>query len=338
LVLPQDERGQVYIAAPDLWAVRSFTAELPAPVGAPKVAEIPPTVELAAVLGSPSGPAEQEWTRLVERTAEPARLDPRDGFEAFESAMGRSDLTAAKAVADQTLDIARQRRAARGDTQQALRDLTISLDNVGQVERDFGNLDAARSAYRESLEIARRLREAVGDTPQALRDLSISLNNVGQVEGGLGNLEAARSAYREGLELRRQVREAVGDTPEHRESLELCRQLREAVGDTPQALRDLSVSLDNVGRVEHDFGNLEGARSAYREGLELRRQLREAVGDTPQALRDLSISLENVGRVERDLGNLEGPQRLSREPGALPPAARGGRRHAAGAARSVGLA
>ena len=34
LVLPREERGRVYIEAPDLWAVRCFTAELPAPIEA----------------------------------------------------------------------------------------------------------------------------------------------------------------------------------------------------------------------------------------------------------------------------------------------------------------
>ena len=49
-------------------------------------------------------------------------------------------------------------------------------------------------------------------------------------------------------------------------------------------MRDLSVSLDNVGNVERDLGDLGAARAAYRESLELRRQLRAA--------RDLSVSLE----------------------------------------------
>jgi hypothetical protein len=45
LVLAQDERGRFYIEAPDLWAVRSFTAELPAPREAARVAEMTPEIE-----------------------------------------------------------------------------------------------------------------------------------------------------------------------------------------------------------------------------------------------------------------------------------------------------
>ena len=293
LILPLAERGRVYVEAPDLWAVRCFTAELPAPGAPVKVSEIGRAEEFSSAVGVPPGGVELEWARLLERTTDHTRLDLRDGFAAFEAALDRGDLTAARATAYQTLDLSREHLQTTGDTPQALRDLSIALDNVGQVERDLGNLEAARSAYRESLELRRRLRVALGDTPQALRDLSISLDNVGGVERDLGILEAARTA--------------------HRESLELCRRLREAVGDTPQALRDLSVSLDNVGRVERDLGNLEAARSAYRESLELSRRLREALGDTPQALRDLSISLDNVSRVERDLGNLEAARSAFRE-------------------------
>ena len=51
-------------------------------------------------------------------------------------------------------------------------DLSISLNNVGQTERDLGNLEAARSAYRESLEIARRLRHAFPDQPRYQQDLA----------------------------------------------------------------------------------------------------------------------------------------------------------------------
>ncbi len=100
-----------------------------------------------------------------------------------------------------------------------MRDLSISLDNVGQTERDLGNLEAARTAYRESLELRRHLREALGDTPQALRDLSISLNNVGRTERDLGNLEAARTAYRESLDIARRLARSFPDQPQYRQDL-----------------------------------------------------------------------------------------------------------------------
>ena len=65
----------------------------------------------------------------------------------------------------------------------------------------------------------------------------------------LGQLEEARAAYRE--------------------SLAISRQLKSLTGDAPQSLRDLSVSLDNVGDVARDLGQLEEARAAYEEALSL---------------------------------------------------------------------
>ncbi|MCP5310606.1 MAG: tetratricopeptide repeat protein [Zoogloeaceae bacterium] len=79
---------------------------------------------------------------------------------------------------------------------------------------------------------------------------------------------------------------------------------RKTSGKGPQVLRDLSIALDNVGRVARDLGDLSAARVAFEESLSLRRQLREALGEGPQVLRDLSVSLDNVGGVAGDLGDL----------------------------------
>jgi tetratricopeptide (TPR) repeat protein len=291
LVLPESARGRVFEQAPDLWAVRVFTAGLPIPATEPAAKGNVFGTERPAA-GSGPTLVEEEWARLWEKPSDRTGLDPWDAFAAFDAAVERGDLNAARLVARQSLDLVRSQVAADG-SETTRRNLSVAWNKVGDSEHPSGNLEAARSAYRESLEIDRQLRTRFGDTPQALRDLSVSLNNVGRVERDLGNLEAARSAYRESLELRRQ--------------------LRTSFGDTPQALRDLSVSLNNVGQVEGDLGNLEAARSAYRESLEIARQLRTSFGDTPQALRDLSISLDNVGQVEGDLGNLEAARNAYRE-------------------------
>ena len=172
LILPLAERGRVYVDAPDLWAVRSFTAELPAPGAPVEVSTIARAEGFATALDAAPGPAELEWERLLGRTKDHARLDLRDAFAAFESALERSDLTAARVTAYQTLEISRERLRTIGETPQALRDLSISLNNVGRVEGDLGNLEAARAAYRDSLEIARQLRRAFPDRPQYQRDLA----------------------------------------------------------------------------------------------------------------------------------------------------------------------
>ena len=91
----------------------------------------------------------------------------------------------------------------------------------------------------------------------------------------------------------------------YRESLEVRRGLEELLG-TPEARRDLSVSLDNVGRVAEVRGEWGVAEAAYRESLEVRRELEHLLG-TPQARQDVSTSEENLKRLSQkraDLGEL----------------------------------
>jgi tetratricopeptide (TPR) repeat protein len=223
LILPAEARGQFYVEAPDLWTIRSFTAELAAPTTRP-ARQTREEFQAPSVPGSLESPAELEWARLRRNSArhadaDPRRLNPADGFAAFEAAMERGALQAARSIAGDVLDHCRSIRKVQGDTPQALRDLSIALDNVGHVERDLGDLTAARDAYRESLDIRRQLWQALGDTPQVLRDLSISLNNLGIVEQDLGDLVAAREALRESLDICRQLCAAFPAHPQFRKDL-----------------------------------------------------------------------------------------------------------------------
>ena len=76
--------------------------------------------------------------------------------------------------------------------------------------------------------------------------------------------------------------------PAARELERLARGLEELLG-TPEARRDLSVALDNVGRVARARGEWGVAEVAYRESLEVRRGLEELLG-TPEARQDVSTS------------------------------------------------
>ena len=75
-------------------------------------------------------------------------------------------------------------------TPESRRDLSISLDNVGQVAEARGHWDAAEKAYLESLEIRRELENLLG-TPQAQQDVSTSQENLrrlSQKRADLGEL------------------------------------------------------------------------------------------------------------------------------------------------------
>jgi hypothetical protein len=219
LILPTELRMDIPSMVPDLWSVRSFTADLPTPAAAPQQQRMeakyaPPTLASSREFSA----AEIEWQRLWDSTSNKQRLMPEAAFAAADAALERMDLASARQIANQMLQLL---RVGEGVMQEpnTLRRYSIALDYSGQVDEALGRLEEARAAYAESLELRRRLREAVGDAPQTLRDLSVSLNKVGGVDKALGRLEEARAAYAESLELSRRLAKNFPDVPQYRKDL-----------------------------------------------------------------------------------------------------------------------
>ena len=86
------------------------------------------------------------------------------------------------------------------------------------------------------------------------------------------------------------------------ESVALGRRLLAAYGEAPQSLRDVSVSLDRLGDVRREAGDLTAATIVFEESLALDRRVLDAYGEMPQALRDLSVSLDRLGDIRRQGG------------------------------------
>ena len=333
LSLPVDYNQEVWTYAPDLWTVRGFVGELPpapAAVAPPEVGQKSVFISHSPAADAESAPAIREWRRVAARAVtDPESVSPAAAWSAFEDPFRQGALRLAHDFAMEGLSLARARRIA--DTSHAAkwereRDLSVSLDNVGQAAQAQGEWSQAEQAYRESLEIRRELAARLG-TPEAQRDLSVSLHNVGRVAQAQGEWSQAEQAYRESLEIRRELATRLGTPqaqrdlsvsldnvgrvaqaqsewsqaePAYRESLESRRELAARLG-TPQAQRDLSVSLNNVGRVAQAQSEWSQAEQAYRESLEIARELAARLG-TPEAQRDLSVSLNNVGRVANAQG------------------------------------
>ena len=166
-------------------------------------------------------------------------------------------------------------RQSLGDSPQLLRDLSVSLNDLGDAEAQAGRGDAALGAYRESLDMCRQLRQSLGDRPQVMRDLSVSLHRVGDVEARAGRGDQALGAYRE--------------------SLDICRELRQSLGDSPQVLDDLAVSLERLA-TQPSLERHE-RQSYFQEALALRQRLVSALpqnawfGQRLEVLRGLTPSL-----------------------------------------------
>jgi len=290
LLLPRDGVLRAAEDAPDMWSIRKLVLHLerPAPTELPtepypeRIVEEPPTPEHITRAERRLADWQRQWAK-AEAHGDMQTLSLSDAWIAIDALLEAGRLRDAQIVAGQALTAS---RACRDDSQpHTLRDLSVSLDKVGEIYRSLGDMEAARVAFVESLALCRQLRGTFGDTPLVMRDLSVSLNDLGRVYQDLGDLEAARLIYAE--------------------TLAINRQLRVVLGDTPLTLQDLSVSIDNVGQLARDRGDLEIARIAFAESLALRRHLRSELGDNPQIMRELSVSLDNVGLAARSLGDFE---------------------------------
>ena len=171
-----------------------------------------------------------------------------------------------------------------------------------------------------------RAREILDSLPEDPSPLAVTFRGLTRAEiGGLLDdavtVEVNLKAVLETLVdfppfLRYQVADAVLDIamtfgvvdvaePAARELERLARGLEESLG-TPEARRDLSVSLDNVGRVAEVRGDWDTAQVAYQQSLQIRRELENLLG-TPQAQQDVSTSEEHLRRLSQkraDLGEL----------------------------------
>ena len=167
LILPATERAAAVAIAPDLWSIRQFTlitgpwlldtaapAQHPlAASGLPQLFPLAPREEAAVA----------EWRRLHAKAAQD-RGTLRAGWAAWQGLQEKERLAEAEVVANQTLALARTLAAEA--TPEALRDLSVSLDNMGKTAQALGRWAEARAAFEESLGISERLAEALPELPE----------------------------------------------------------------------------------------------------------------------------------------------------------------------------
>jgi tetratricopeptide (TPR) repeat protein len=162
-------------AAPDLWSVQSIVLE--------------------RAIRLRSGQYDRTWLAA---------------FEALiEMAQATGDSATARSAAEEMLALARTLVPATSPTPQALRDLAVSLNEVGDVRRDQGDLAAAAAAFDESLQIDRKLIDLYGESPQDLRDLADSLEKV-RSSAAEGDPARAEQLAAELAEVRRKLAAARG--------------------------------------------------------------------------------------------------------------------------------
>ncbi|MCP4308093.1 MAG: tetratricopeptide repeat protein, partial [bacterium] len=94
------------------------------------------------------------------------------------------------------------------------RDVSVSLNRIGDVRLRAGDAAGAVAAYEQGLAIARRLAETDSDNTGWQRVVSISLDRIGDVKLRAGDAAGAVAAYEEGLAIHRRLAETDPDNTE----------------------------------------------------------------------------------------------------------------------------
>ncbi|MBO3707995.1 MAG: SEL1-like repeat protein [Candidatus Accumulibacter sp.] len=234
-----------------------------------------------------------------------------------------------------SLELGERLLVANPESAQAARDVSVSLIRLGGflASRGLpGDAEAALGHYRRSLELGEPLLVANPESAQAARDVSVSLERLADFlasRGLPGDAEESVGHYRRSLKLCERLlvanpqsaqaardasvrltkladflarRGLPGDAEEafghYRRSLELRERLLVANPESALAARDVSGSLERLGRFLASRGlpgDAEEALGHYRRSLEVGERLLVANPESAQAARDVLVSFIQLG-------------------------------------------
>ncbi|MBV6622713.1 MAG: tetratricopeptide repeat protein [Rivularia sp. (in: Bacteria)] len=173
-----------------------------------------------------------------------------------------------------------------------------TLDGIGRIYDDLGELQKALSYYNQALPLLR----AVGNKGME----ATTLNNIGRVYSDLGEKQKAFSYYNQALPLFRAVSDRNGEATtlasiglvynalgEKQKALSYYNQalpILRAVGDRVGE----ATTLNNIGGVYDALGEKQKALSYYNQALSLDRAVGNRGGE--------AVTFNNIGRVYSDLG------------------------------------
>jgi uncharacterized caspase-like protein len=118
------------------------------------------------------------------------------------------NLAAARQAFERQRVLAERLAKADAGNAQWQRDLSVSFNNVGNVQKDQGDLSGALASFRQSLAIGERLAKADAGNAQWQRDLSVSYDNVGKVQKDHGDLSGALASFRQSLAIAERLAKA----------------------------------------------------------------------------------------------------------------------------------
>ena len=144
----------------------------------------------------------------------------------------------------------------------------MTLNNLGNLQKNMNEFGDALESYKEALEIYRKLDQS---NPQTyLPYVARTLNNLGNLQSDKNEFEDAQKSYKEALEIYRKLDQS-----------------------NPQTyLPNVARTLNNLGNLQRKKNEFEDALKSYKEALKIRRELAQS---NPQAyLPDVAMTLINL--------------------------------------------
>ncbi len=181
----------------------------------------------------------------------------------------------------------------------------LALDQLGAVHFESGETELATRYSELALRIWQRRRDALAEAE--------TRGNLAKFYRVLGRVQEAQDNYTEALEIFTE-RAALGSGHGERNVAHMLHDLgtlfrslgewqraesylRQAEGKWPESDQiSLATTLNQLGQLYFDTGNLDQALELFRDALELRRQAGRPNGE--------ASTLSRIGRIERDLGRL----------------------------------
>ncbi len=178
LILPYEERSLIKKLVPDLWSIRDFTMVTgpwtQTESGSP-ASRHGKEKNINLLLAPGEKDIVDEWNRLKKKN------DTSRGFliaadRAVSVCLKAGEYKLASEIAQSMADVAKKIIDRVGETPESLRDLSVSLDNVGDTAKAMGEWDKAQKSFEESLAIATPLSEAFPNLPD-YKDLKSHFQN-----------------------------------------------------------------------------------------------------------------------------------------------------------------
>ncbi len=179
--------------------------------------------------------------------------------------------------------------------------LAASLNNIGFVLKNKGEVKKALDYYYRSLEIQKIIGEKEG--------IGYSYNNIASIYMNHGEIKKALEFFERSLKIREEINDKqgiassfinIGSIHEHQSDLELALEYYKKSFDIYKELNDkrgMALSYNNLGLVYNKQGNTNKALEYLMLGLKLKEEINDIYG--------MANSVSNIGKIYMSQGKTD---------------------------------